>query len=237
MVDDPIDPTGLVAELSRMINADRDMKMILDDVVALAKGRIAGADEVSITLVRDENANTVASTGTLAVQLDELQYEEGYGPCLDAGRSNEAQLIEDAATETRWPDYVHRARKAGLGSSLSVPLPVEHYLVGALNIYSVNAQAFPPARVALGGAMAARITAALSSAESARSHRERIANLERALKSHAVINQAKGMIMVQRKCSADVAFAMMRQLSMDQNIKLYDLAASLVASASNTRVR
>ena len=134
MADDPIDPTGVVAELSRIVNTDQDMRVILDDVVALTKRRIPGAEEVSITLVRDETATTVAGTGTLAVQLDELQYEQGYGPCLDAGRSNENQLIEDAATETRWPDYVQRATKAGLGSSLSVPLPIEHYLVGALNI-------------------------------------------------------------------------------------------------------
>ena len=237
MDDDPIDPTGVVAELSRIVNTDQDMRVILDDVVALTKRRIPGAEEVSITLVRDETATTVAGTGTLAVQLDELQYEQGYGPCLDAGRSNENQLIEDAATETRWPDYVQRATKAGLGSSLSVPLPIEHYLVGALNIYSVTANAFSPASVTLGGALPARVTAALSSAESARTHRERITNLERALESHAVINQAKGMIMVQRKCSADSAFTLLRQLSMDQNIKLYDLAASLVASASNNRVR
>jgi len=237
MADDPIDPTGVLAELSQVVGADRDMSVILDDVVALTKRRVPGADEVSVTLVRNETANTVATTGSFAVQLDELQYEQGYGPCLDAGRFNENQHIVDAATETRWPKYVPKARREGLGSSLSVPLPVEHYLVGALNIYSVTPNAFSRASVILGGALAAHVTAALSHAESTQTHRHRAANLERALESHAVIDQAKGMIMVQQKCSADVAFRMLRKLSMDQNIKLYDLAASLVASASNNPVR
>jgi GAF domain-containing protein len=237
MADDPIDPTGVLAELSQAVDADRDMSVILDDVVGLTKRRIPGVDVVSITLVRNETAHTAATTGPLAVQLDELQYEQGYGPCLDAGRFNENQHIEDAATETRWPKYVPKARQQGLGSSLSVPLPVESYLVGALNVYSVTARAFSPTSVTLCGAFAAHVTAALSQAESAHSHRHRAAHLERALESQAVINQAKGMIMVQQKCTADVAFSMLRKLSMDQNIKLYDLAASLVTSASNHPVR
>lgn len=234
---DPIDPTGALTELSRIVGSDRDMKVMLNDVVALTGRSIPGAEEVSITLVRNDNADTVATTGPLAVELDEVQYEQGHGPCLDAGRINEIQHIEDAAIENRWPQYVARALGKGLGSSLSVPLPVEHYLVGALNVYSRTAHAFDPESITLGSALAAHVTAALSNAESTRGYRERAAHLERALESHAVVDQAKGIIMVQQKCSADVAFAMLRQLSMDQNVKLYELAASLVASASNHPVR
>jgi len=237
MMVDPIDPTGAVAELYRVVGSAQELTKTLQEVVALTKRRIAGADEVSITLVRHENAHTVAVTGPLAVQLDELQYEQGFGPCLDAGRLNENQHIEDAAVEDRWPTYIMQARRHGLRSSLSVPLPVESYLVGALNFYSVTPHAFDPETVRLGGALAAHITAALTHAESAEGHRDRVANLEQALESQAVINQAKGIIMVQNKCSADAAFGLLRKLSMDNNIRLYDLAASLVASASNHPVR
>jgi GAF domain-containing protein len=234
---DPIDPTGAVAELYRVIGTDQELAKTLQDVVALTKRRIHGADEVSITLVRHERAHTVASTGPLAMQLDELQYEQGFGPCLDAGRLNEKQHIEDATVEERWPAYIGKARREGLRSSLSVPLPVESYLVGALNMYSVTPHAFDNETLQLSGALAAHITAALTHAESAKGHRDRVSNLEQALESQAVINQAKGIIMVQQKCSADAAFGLLRKLSMDNNIRLYDLAASLVASASNHPVR
>jgi len=234
---DPIDPTGAVAELYRVVGSDQELSKTLEDVVALTKRRITGADEVSITLVRHENAHTVAATGPLAVHLDELQYEQGFGPCLDAGRLNEKQHIEDATVEARWPAYVRKARRQGMRSSLSVPLPVESYLVGALNVYSVTPHAFDTKTVRLSGALAAHITAALTHAESSKGHRDRVANLELALESQAVINQAKGIVMVQQKCSADAAFGLLRKLSMDNNIRLYDLAASLVASASNHPVR
>lgn len=230
---DPIDPTGVLAELAKLVAADREMDLILDDVVELVRRRIPGADEVSVTLIRNEKASTVACTGSLAMDLDELQYEQGYGPCLDAGRTDEVKHIVDAATETRWPRYVPRARQQGLGSSVSVPMPVENYLVGAINIYSRTPHAYPPDSVALAVALATHGTAALSVAEAAQGHRDRALHLRRALESHAVIDQAKGMIMVQQKCPADVAFQMLRKLSMDQNIKLYELAASLVASGSN----
>ena len=146
------------------------------------------------------------------------------------------QHIRDIATEGRWSKYVIRAQELGLGSSVSSPLPVENYLVGALNVYSRTPYAFDADAVDLALAFALHVTAAVSHAESRRAHRERATNLERAIHSHSVIDQAKGS-KVQQKCTSDAAFGMLRKLSMDENIKLYDLAASLVESASGNRLR
>ena len=145
------------------------------------------------------------------------------------------QHIRDIATEGRWSKYVIRAQELGLGSSVSSPLPVENYLVGALNVYSRTPYAFDADAVDL--ALALHVTAAVSHAESRRAHRERATNMARAIHSHSVIDQAKGIIMAQQKCTSDAAFGMLRKLSMDENIKLYDLAASLVESASGNRLR
>ncbi len=236
MTHDPIDPTGVLTELSELLRADRDLDEILGDVVAMAKRRVPGTDEAAISLVRNKKAATAATTGGMAVPLDELQYDTGYGPCLDAGRENEVKHVDDAAAETRWPRYIPRAVANGLGSSLSIPLPVENYLVGALNLYSAAPHAFEPASVALGEALAAHITAALSHAESRRGHRIRAENLERAMVTRSVIEQAKGIIMVQRKCTAGDAFDILRQISMDENMRLSEVSAQLVESASGHRV-
>ena len=145
--------------------------------------------------------------------------------------------IEDTATESRWPRYIPPAREHGLGSSLSLPIPVEHYLVGALNLYARAQHAFTPESVTLGEALAAHITAALTFAEAAQSHRTRADHLEHAMESRAVIEQAKGILMADQKCTAREAFDILRRLSMNENIKLSDLAASLVSSASGHPVR
>ncbi|GGL89197.1 GAF and ANTAR domain-containing protein [Nakamurella endophytica] len=230
---DPIDPTGALGEVAQTVTAGRDMAEILDDVVQMARRRIAGADDASITLIRKGTAATAAATGPLAVDLDELQYEEGYGPCLDSGRTDEILHIEDAGTETRWPRYLERGRASGLGSSVSFPLPVENHLVGAINVYSRTPRAFEADSITLGAALSVHLTSALSAAESADEYRRTAENLRLALRSRAVIEQAKGIIMVQQKCSADTAFGMLRQLSQDTNVRLSELAVQLVASASN----
>jgi len=230
---DPIDPTGALAELAAAVSPERPIDANLDDVVALTKRRIPGVDEASITLIRHRKASTVAFTGELAIALDEIQYEEGYGPCLDAARTNKVMHVEDAAREKRWPRYLPAARKHGLGSSLSVPLPVENYLIGAMNLYSTRPQAFDRDGATLAEALAAHATVALSQAEACSGHRRQVENLQAAMETRAVIEQAKGIIMAQRKCDAETAFDMLRDLSMRENVKLSELAAQIVISASN----
>ncbi|MEO5832108.1 MAG: GAF and ANTAR domain-containing protein [Nakamurella sp.] len=236
MTVDPFDPTGVMGELSDLLRADRDLEHILTEVVQMARRRIPGTEEAAITLVRHKRPGTVATTGGIAVPLDELQYETGYGPCLDAGRDNVINHIEDATTETRWPRYIPPARDHGLASSLSLPIPVESYLVGALNLYATRPHAFEPSSVDLGDALAAHITAALTHAETREGHRTRAANLERAMLSRSIIDQAKGIIMVQRKCAAGEAFDILRAISMADNVRLAEVAAQLVESASGHRV-
>lgn len=233
----PIDPTGALSELSTALMAGTDMSNILDHVVQLVLKYVPGAEQSSITLIRGAKAATVASTGPLPVALDEIQYAQGYGPCLDAGRCDEVMHVDDMVTEPRWPKYTPLACEHGVYSSLSLPLPVESYLVGALNIYATRKSAFDRESIAVGTALAAHITAALSFAESAHGHRLRAENLARAMRSRDVIEQAKGMIMAQQKCSAEAAFQLLRKLSMDENIKLQDLAVSVVSSASGQPVR
>ena len=233
----PIDPTGALGALSTALTSNNDMSGILDQVVQLVRGHVPGAEESSITLIRGKKAATVAATGPLPLALDEIQYHQGYGPCLDAGRWNEVVHVDDMSTEERWPLYTPLAVEHGVHCSVSLPLPVENYLVGAVNVYATRAGTFTKQSIAIGTALAAHITAALSFAESSHGHRLRAENLARAMRSRDVIEQAKGMIMAQQKCSAEAAFTMLRKLSMDANIKLQDLAVSLVASGSGHPVR
>lgn len=234
---DTTDPAQGWDELFALTGGDSDMQQTLQAVVHFAKRRLPGTDEAAITLIRRGTAGTVASTGGMAEVLDELQYDTGYGPCLDAGRSNEMLHIADAATETRWPRYLPPARENGLASSLSLPIPVENYLVGALNLYSRTPEAFTDESVRLGDAMATHICAALSRAEAIFSYRNQVEQLRRAMESRAVIEQAKGMVMAQRRCSAVEAFTELRTMSMNQNIKLAELAAVIVSGASGHPVR
>ena len=96
----------LLRELSRVVLVDRSLADVLTDVTAIAAQGIPGAEATSITLIRDDKPFTVAHFGEMALAADELQYEHGFGPCMDAGRGGVLLRVDDMRTEQRWPDYV-----------------------------------------------------------------------------------------------------------------------------------
>src|SRR3954468_21063575 len=133
----------LLRELSRVVFVDRTLSDILTDVTAIAARGIPGAESTSITLLRGEKAFTVAHFGEMSLAAEELQYEHGYGPCMDAGRAGVLLRVDDMHTEEGWPDYVaHVVATTPVRSSLSVPLPYQGSSIGALNIYSTTTSAF-----------------------------------------------------------------------------------------------
>src|ERR1700712_2561812 len=123
-----------IAGLARFVLGQHSLADLLQNVVGIAKSALPGPPEVSITLVNGQPL-TMASSGQLATDVDERQYAEGYGPCLDAVRLGEIVIVTDMATETRWPDYLPRAREVGVAASVSIPLPIEDRHIGAMNIY------------------------------------------------------------------------------------------------------
>jgi GAF domain-containing protein len=125
----------LLRDLSRVVLAGRSLPEVLEEITAIATAGIPGAESTSITLVRGEKAYTAAYHGAMALAADELQYDEGYGPCLDAGRGGVVLRVDDMCTEERWPSYVERTASIGVRSSLSVPLPYQGGVIGALNNY------------------------------------------------------------------------------------------------------
>jgi GAF domain-containing protein len=164
--------------------------------------------------------------------MDERQYAAGWGPCLDAATSGGLLAVDDAATETRWPQFTEKARELGVGSSVSAPLPTQQHAGGSLNIYSTAPHSFDdPGRVlarsfadhaALAMAHAYRYTHAAHQAES----------LREAMRSRAVIEQAKGILMAARGLHSDDAFDVLVQLSQTRHIKVRKLAAQIVSQAS-----
>ncbi len=216
--------------------ADRELPDVLGEVIRLARRHVPGAESTSITLVRGDTAYTAAHDGDMALAADELQYERGYGPCLDAGRAGVQLRIDDMRTETRWPDYVARVVDVGVRSSLSTPLPYQGSTIGALNLYATRPAAFASGDAAEAGReVAEAIAVAVANADAHAKLGEQARNMELAMRSRAVIEQAKGVLMAQRGIDADGAFELLRAASQRYNRKLRDIATGIVASVSEPR--
>ena len=236
MVDqhEPMDPTLAFAELGRIKLGDMAVDDVLHRIAELAKRTLPGADEVSVTLVRGDRARTAAFTGDLALRLDETQYERGHGPCLDASATAATLSLPDMDREPRWPDFADRARAAGCRSSLSIGLPVQDPVSGALNVYATGPAAFDDDAVVLAQTFSGYAAVALANAHLYDAQATLARQMQVAMESRAVIEQAKGIIMGERRCSADEAFRILSRLSQDANRKLRDVAAALVRRAGET---
>jgi GAF domain-containing protein len=215
-------------ELGRLTLREHSMDTVLQRVVDLTKTVMPGTPEVSVSLITKGKATTPVSTGRLAVDCDESQYAHGDGPCLHAATSGELVEIADMQAETRWQDYVRQASERGALSSLSVPLRLDEGTSAALNIYARESNAFDGDSRATAGRFAPHAAAAVSNMHAYQDARNMADNLQRALESRAVIDQAKGILMERHKLTPDQAFQVLAEASMRANQKLRDVAHHLV---------
>ena len=226
----------LLRDLNRVVLAGRSLSDVLTEIVTVAAQGIPGGESSSITLLRGDEAFTAAHFGDMALAADELQYERGYGPCMDAGRGNVVLRVDDMAEETRWPDYTARVLAVGVRSSLSVPLPYQGSSIGALNNYSSQVSAFAtPDSLRAGIEVAEAVAVAVVNADAHARIVDQAHNMRLAMESRAVIEQAKGVLMAQRGIDAQQAFDMLRDASQRYNRKLRDIASGIVESTQRAR--
>jgi len=218
--------------LARVVLADREPSEVLTEITGIARRAMPGVEAASITLIRGEKPFTAAYDGQMALDADELQYERGYGPCVDAGRAGEMFLVDDMRTEQRWPDYAQNVLACGVLSSLSVPLPFQGVTVGALNIYAGQPKVFDDSDIELAQEVAAWVAVAVANAEAAARTSDDLTQLRIVMLSRALIEQAKGILMERHKITEDEAFTMLTRSSQQTNTKLRDVAAELVRTGA-----
>jgi GAF domain-containing protein len=223
-------PAEALELLGRLSLRELSMDRLLQTVADLTKTVMPGNPEASVLLLVKNRPTTVVSTGDLATDLDERQYERGHGPCLHAARTGEVTEIHDTRADDRWPDYTPRAVEHGNLSSLSIPLAIdrEQQVTGALNIYARRPDAFDEDSRSVATRFGPYAAVAAGNLYAYQSARDMADNLQTALESRAVIDQAKGILMERHRLTADQAFQWLAQTSMRSNRKLRDVADALV---------
>lgn len=210
---------------------------VLQRLAETATRAIQDADAVTVT-VNPQQPRTAAASDTALVEIDEKQYGANRGPCLEAARTLQAVRAVVGDNKNAWPEFETAAEQHGVRAYLSVPivLPASDHSdathMGSLNIYSYTATAFDPFDEGLMRLFTTAASAAIDNAHRWQRSREQIAQLETALVSRAVIEQAKGVLMAVHSCTADEAFAMLVQQSQHKNVKLRDVAKDLLDSVS-----
>ncbi|PWN02161.1 transcription antitermination regulator [Nocardioides silvaticus] len=235
--DDEIRLTELIGSLQTLLLSTTDMKTFLEGVTVVAGSVVDPPASCGITTVVDGRPTSVATSDPRAAALDEAQYAYGSGPCLEAIETGAPVEVADQAADERWAEYGARAAEIGLRSSLSIPMrTADGRTLGAVNVYGYDRpREFGPEERERLESFADQAAVALALALQREDLHRLTAQLEQALVSRSVIDQAIGVLMAEERCDAQAAFDLLRQHSQNHNRKLRDVAADFLTRFTGHR--
>lgn len=226
------DTTDTFDQLVALLDQFESLETVLTRLVSSATAIIPDTGSATVTLLRGDDARTIAASHPWAAELDEHQYRAQDGPCLEAARSGRLVRLETGAGE-RWSEFCQAARDQQVAVAVGAPLLIDEDLVhtsAALNLTAPQQHAFDPLDEALLELFTHALSTAINHAYRHRHARELVDQLGKALDNRDVIGQAKGLLMSRHRCGPDEAFAHLRNASQQANVKLHEVAARLVAS-------
>ena len=219
------------ADLATQLFGSDDLTDVLPRILKFTVDMVAGCDWASVTLWRHGQVVDTLSHGTVAAELDDIQFAFGIGPGPDALRNAGKVYVPDLAEASWWPVLAATAADLGATSALCHGLFVHHpaqwSAVGTLNLYGGTPDAFSDTDQEFATILAAYVAVAVA----ARYRRDEIdrreAALHRSLSTRDVIGQAKGILMERQRLSAGEAFDVLRRASQRLNRKVADVARRL----------
>ena len=218
-----------LVELADSLVEDFDVVDLLS-LLAARCVEVLGVSAAGVMLVAPEGDLRVVASSSEAmrvVELFELQSQEG--PCLDCYGSGELVLNEDLSTvHARWPQFATVAVHAGFRTAHALPMRLRGSVVGALNLFSTDAGVLAEEDIVAGQALAAVATIAILQQRVVSEARIVNDQLNHALSSRVVIEQAKGVLAERSGLTMEAAFQVMRQYARNHNVRLADVAGRVV---------
>jgi GAF domain-containing protein len=167
-----------------------------------------------------------SSDAMRVLELFELQSQEG--PCLDCFRTGEPVVNENMTADARWPRFAAEAMAAGFKAAHALPMRWRRRVIGALNLFHVEAGTMRPADVLAAQGLADVATIAILQHQAVVEAEELNDQLQNALNSRVVIEQAKGMTAQYTGLSMEESFATLRAHSRNHNLRLVEVARDVI---------
>jgi len=225
-----IDLAGVMDTVARTLHHSTALDDLLHLAVRAARDTIPGVELAGISVLRPQGVlETVAATDALVLQVDQLQYDLGEGPCVEAARDRVGQRTGNIVVDHRWPRYGPRAAELGLCSQMAVPLYVEDDQLGALNLYASRPDAFDENTIYVASLFATH--AALSMGRTMVEDQ-----LKEALDTRKLIHVAVGLVMERYQLDEVHAFSFLARVAETAGSRLVVVAQELVDRANWSRL-
>jgi GAF domain-containing protein len=226
--------TGLAGLQDALLKTD-SVDQFLRELAVLAARTVGEGEGMSCGMAlrqRGRPVTAAACSDPVASEADRVQYQSGDGPALHALRHSRSVSVHDTATASSWPRFCRQAASLGIRSCYAVPLIHDREPVGALVLYARRPGAFGPRETGRAEKFARHAAGALALSLRMASCADQNDQLRSSIVSRAVIDQALGVIMATERCPQDKAFALLQSVSQNTNVKIRDLAATIVTNVS-----
>ena len=234
---DDVDLHAGLRGVAGIVASARGFVDLLGEVAGFATQAIPGVEGAGVTAIElfgpTPRVEAWAVTASFVREIDVIQYQEvKEGPCITCMESRRPTVSGSLGSDGRWPHFGGRVARMGVHSALSLPLVIDDRVVGAINAYAHGRDAFAEHAVQLGTQFAGPAAVSVYNAQLLAGAQERTKQLQRALESRAVIDQAIGIIRSRSGVSAEVAFDRLTRTSQAENIKLHVVAERMVEEAA-----
>ncbi|MDQ2755699.1 MAG: GAF and ANTAR domain-containing protein [Actinomycetota bacterium] len=225
-----------LSALAGLVSGATGLEGLLGQVASFAAHAIPGADGAGVTLLRlDRPGNRVealAASHPFVAEIDQIQYVTlDEGPCITAALERRTVRSGSLGGEKMWPHFGPRVGRLGINSALSLPLLLPGQVVGAINVYARGKDVFDQQAVDIGEQFARPAAVAVHNAHVLAQARALTIQLQSALASRPVIDQAIGVLRARRGGTTEEAFARLREMSQRDHMKVVDVAQQLVDEA------
>jgi GAF domain-containing protein len=222
--------TRTFVELADTLVADFDVTDLLT-LVAERCVEILDVDAAGLMLAgADMQLRLIASSSEAMRVLELFELEAEEGPCVDAFRTGTPAINYDLeAVKGRWPRFSAEALAAGFHAADALPLRLRGIVVGALNLFRKESGEMAPADVTVAQALADIATIAILQHRAALEAEVVNTQLQNALDSRVVIEQAKGMVAERLQLTMEQAFSTLRGHARTRNLRLGDVANDVIS--------
>jgi transcriptional regulator with GAF, ATPase, and Fis domain len=216
-------------ELTGTLVADFDVIDFLH-LLTERSAQLLGASAAGLLLADPRgDLRVVAASSEAARMLELFQLQNDEGPCLECFRAGQpVHAVDLAAAAHRWPRFVPAAQQAGFAAVQALPMRLREQVIGALNLFRANPGALPPADIRVGQALADVATISLLHQRGIRRSGTLNEQLQTALNSRVIIEQAKGKLAERLGLDMEQAFTLLRDQARARNLRLSDLAQAFI---------
>jgi len=183
-----------------------------------------------VTMAGDGRLRFITAVSEVAGEMERIQEDQQSGPCQDAYDTGGVILVTDVRRESaKWPEFAAAATRLGVAGVAGIPMRLAGEVVGALNMYAAEPREWSDDDIAVACVLADVATSYVINASKIRQQQQLSEQLQQALESRVVIEQAKGITAQLRRVTVDQAYQLMRGHARSNNASMRSVAEAIVA--------